>query len=145
MLNLALSMEPNDNCILKSKIQLCRKFFDPSPEEQEACFMAVHPNYNKVCLKRFFRMSTRSLKKILLYFQANLNVCVTNSEEEKRCLELRHLCDEYIFVAVYAPGWPKTEEYELTCPEMYSTGIPLGIPFLQINTYYFTIAFHIRL
>ena len=88
--------------------------------------------------KTFFSNEHKITEKILLYFQANLNVCVTNSEEEKRCVELRYLCDEYIFVAVYAPGWPKTEEYELTCPKMYSTGIPLGTPFLQINTYYFT-------
>jgi hypothetical protein len=53
-------------------------------------------------------------------------VCVTNADEEKRCIELRYLCQEYIFVAVFAPNWPKNEEFELTCTQDYSMGIPLG-------------------
>lgn len=53
-------------------------------------------------------------------------MCVTNGEEEKRCVELRYLCDEYVFVAIFAPNWPKNQEYEIRCTESYSLGIPLG-------------------
>ncbi len=53
-------------------------------------------------------------------------MCVSNRDVKKRCVELRYLCDEYIFVAIYAPHWPKNKEYEVNCSEAYSLGIPLG-------------------
>ena len=36
-----------------------------------------------------------------------------------QCIELRHICSDYCFVAVYLPGFPATEEYTFTCTVTY--------------------------
>jgi hypothetical protein len=40
-----------------------------------------------------------------------------------QCIELRHICPDYRFVAVYLPLFPATEEYTFTCTVTYFTNL----------------------
>jgi len=54
-------------------------------------------------------------------------MCVTSSEDEHRCDELTSICPAYINVAIYAPNWPKDDEYVFTCSTMYYAPLPLSL------------------
>ena len=38
-------------------------------------------------------------------------MCVTSEPNDNRCFELRKVCPDYIFVAVYAPNFPKVNMF----------------------------------
>jgi len=60
-------------------------------------------------------------------FQIKLELC---GEDETQCFELRNICSDYRFVAVYLPGFPRDEEYEFNCVHPYFASIGLGTAFL---------------
>jgi hypothetical protein len=55
---------------------------------------------------------------------------VTSHTHEHRCTGLDEVCPEYIYVALYQPGWSREEEYEFSCSYVF---LQFGLPLLFIN------------
>jgi hypothetical protein len=57
----------------------------------------------------------------------NLKITLDLCLEEHKCLELRHVCGHYRFVAVYLPDFPKDEEYTFSCSIATLINVGMGI------------------
>ena len=73
--------------------------------------------------KRVIAFLNYSQTFLSIIFQIALNIC---GEDDSECLELRNVCPEYRFVAVYLPEFPLTEEYEFSCTIAYLTNVGTG-------------------
>ena len=127
----------DDKCMDVAKLDLCNKFF---PSSTYTCYKTIVPFYNQVTLIFLFYFYNPSLitfifwcnfivnylYKFIAYFififlklfKITLDICVTAEITDKRCFELRHVCSDYRFVAVYAPQYPKVhvlKNYKCFC------------------------------
>ena len=122
-------------CRELSKNFLCRKFFDPP--EREECVKEIEPVYKWVFLIFNRKISTSFqyyLYDSIIYqtvyliqfenvsgfinyvpHQVTLEVCITRNVYDHRCADLKSICPNYVYVAVYLPGWPADREYTFSC------------------------------
>jgi len=109
------AIDIDKKCMELAKLDLCTKFF---PKETYACIKKIVPHYNKVSKRLLFLRKRFVITKVIMecnFLQLTLDICVTAELQETRCFELRHVCPDYIFVAVYAPNFPKVYKNREKC------------------------------
>jgi hypothetical protein len=52
---------------------------------------------------------------------------MTSDIADTRCDSLKDVCPDYVYVAVYAPKWPKDQEFYFSCSSLYYAPLPVGL------------------